>query len=86
MEEKMSDQDYQRGEKKQNCCRFYETRDKDMTEFYIIRVGGDKNVAPNRKNRQKPTGLQILQPMRKNQQERKRTVPQLQAQKFQRDG
>ena len=41
MEEKKLDQDYQREEKKQCSCRFCETRDKDMTEFYIIRVGGD---------------------------------------------
>jgi hypothetical protein len=41
MEEKMSDQDYQRGEKKQNCCRFCETRDKDMTEFYMVHIKGE---------------------------------------------
>ena len=41
MEEKKLDQDYQREEKKQCCCRYCETRDKDMTEFYMIRIRGD---------------------------------------------
>jgi hypothetical protein len=41
MEEKMLAKDYQRGEKKQCCCRFREMRDKDMTEFYMIRIRGE---------------------------------------------
>ncbi len=41
MEEKKLDQDYQREEKKQSPGRFCETRDKDMTEFYMIRMAGD---------------------------------------------
>jgi len=41
MEEKKQDQDYRKEDKKQCYCRFCETRDKDMTEFYMIRVGKD---------------------------------------------
>jgi hypothetical protein len=71
MEEKMFGQQYQREEKKQSCCQFCETRDKNLTEFYMIRIRGDEDGAPNRKNRKKSTELQILQPMWENQQTRK---------------
>jgi hypothetical protein len=41
MEEKKLEKDYQKEEKEQCCCRYCETRDKDMTEFYIIRIRGN---------------------------------------------
>ena len=41
MEEKKLDQDYQKEDKEQYGCRYCETRDKDMTEFYMIRIRGD---------------------------------------------
>ena len=38
MEEKKLGQNYQREEKEQCSCRYCETRDKDMKEFYMIRI------------------------------------------------
>jgi hypothetical protein len=41
MEEKILDQDYQRVEEKQCNYRICQPRDKDMTDFYIIRIKGE---------------------------------------------